>query len=53
MLVPLVAVLELARHQPSVFTKVTLVKLLHQLNASMPILVTLAGIVMLVSLLQL
>ena len=48
MLVPLVAVLEDAYHQPLVFSKVTLVKLLQLYNTRLPILVTLSGMVILV-----
>ena len=50
--VPLVAVSEEATHHPSVDLKVTLVRLLHQWNASAPMLVTLSGITMLVRLRQ-
>ena len=52
MLVPLVAELLDAYHQPLEFSKVTLVKLLQSRNASLPMLVTLSGIVTLVKLLQ-
>ena len=50
-LVPFVAVLEDAYHQPLVFSNVTLVKL-QPLNAHLPILVTLSGMVILVKLPQ-
>ena len=52
-LVPLVAVDDVERHQPLVFPKVTLVKLLQPENAYLTMRVTLLGIVMLVKLLQL
>ena len=51
--VPLVAEEDCDTYQPAVFWKVTLVRLLQPLNASLPMLVTLDGMVMLVRLLQL
>ena len=51
-LVPLVAVLEVERHQPFGSSNATLVRLLLQENALFPMLVTLFGIVMLVRLRQ-
>lgn len=49
MLVPLVADGDDEYHHPSGFLNVTFAKLLQSLNAPNPILVTLSGIVMLVS----
>lgn len=52
MLVPLVAEDDDEYHQPCVLLKVTFVKLLQPSNAYLPMLVTLSGIVILVSPLQ-
>ena len=48
--VPLVALEELEYHHPLVSSNVTLVKLVQEENALLPMLVTLVGIVMLVKL---
>lgn len=49
MSVPLVASLEVETHQPSVISNVTLVSALQPEKAYSPIIVTLSGIMMLVS----